>query len=220
MIYFHAQFVPCPYQPWVKECRTNNLPLGIAFCPHFLCVWTFGEWFFSFGAVIKTEFWRAESNIGSCLSLTLLLSSHIVRKEKLRLKILISVPLVEGINWHPSIIYRLNTTTLMVPWNSCSLVFLVLQEMAGGPFNLPCHFLALLAFINKYGKKQLKPCLAIRLNKHFMPSQLKNQGYHALYNLKHIIPWKHLSGGYRVVNWFIGKKAIKGEYEWHSDRKI
>ena len=128
------------HQPWVKECRTNNLPLGIAFCPHFLCVWTFGEWFFSFGAVIKTEFWRAESNIGSCLSLTLLLSSHIVRKEKLRLKILISVPLVEGINWHPSIIYRLNTTTLMVPWNSCSLVFLVLQEMAGGPFNLPCNF--------------------------------------------------------------------------------
>ena len=153
------------HQPWVKECRTNNLPLGIAFCPHFLCVWTFGEWFFSFGAVIKTEFWRAESNIGSCLSLTLLLSSHIVRKEKLRLKILISVPLVEGINWHPSIIYRLNTTTLMVPWNSCSLVFLVLQEMAGGPFNLPCHFLALLAFINKYGKKttEILPCDTLKL---------------------------------------------------------
>ena len=149
--------------------RVSNKQFTIGHCilPPFFKMWM-NIWrviFFFLGSykdwVLKS---RVKKRIMSWVWPSYYLDKSRWKKGKLHLKILFSVPLVEGINWHPSIIYRLNTTTLMVPWNSCSLVFLVLQEMAGGPFNLPCHFLALLAFINKYGKKQLKPCLAIRLN--------------------------------------------------------
>ena len=115
--------------------RVSNKQFTIGHCilPPFFKMWM-NIWRVIFFFLGSYKDWVLKSRVKKRIMSWVWPSYYLVtsrwKKGKLHLKILFSVPLVEGINWQPSIIYRLNTTMLVVLRIFCSLVFLVIWHVS------------------------------------------------------------------------------------------